>query len=98
MTPQSRLARNGGIPLTSHSARADEPERLTPRELEVVSWIGRGKRNQEIAKILKCSTATVKKHVQRALEKLRVETRTAACAWWHEKGKNLALSTTANPR
>jgi DNA-binding CsgD family transcriptional regulator len=96
MTPQSRLARNGARLPASNSARPDEPERLTPRELEVVSWIGRGKRNQEIAKILKCSTATVKKHVQRALEKLRVETRTAACAWWHEKGKNLALSAAPN--
>jgi DNA-binding NarL/FixJ family response regulator len=98
MTPQSRLARNGARLPAPTSARSDEPERLTPRELEVVSWIGCGKRNEEIGKILKCSTPTVKKHVQRALEKLRVENRTAACAWWHEKGKNLALLAGVNAR
>jgi DNA-binding CsgD family transcriptional regulator len=58
--------------------------------MEVVSWIGRGKRNEEIAKILGCSTRTVKKHVQRVLKKLRMETRTSACAWWHEQGKKIA--------
>jgi DNA-binding CsgD family transcriptional regulator len=92
MSPRTSPSRYGSIMSASSSARSDEPESLTPREMEVVSWIGRGKRNEEIGQILGCSTRTVKKHVQRALKKLRMETRTAACAWWHENGKNLAPS------
>ena len=53
---------------------------LTAREAEVLSWVARGKTNQEIAIILAMHTATVKKHVEHILEKLGVETRTAAAA------------------
>jgi DNA-binding CsgD family transcriptional regulator len=63
---------------------SSEPRPLTKRELEVVEWIVEGKRNREIGEILGCSSRTVQKHVQHILEKLRVETRTAACTWWHE--------------
>jgi DNA-binding CsgD family transcriptional regulator len=53
---------------------------LTPRETEVLTWIARGKTNQDIAIILDTHTATVKKHVEHILSKLGVETRTAAAA------------------
>lgn len=53
---------------------------LTVRESEVLSWIARGKTNQEIAIILAMRWATVKKHVEHILDKLGVETRTAAAA------------------
>ncbi len=53
---------------------------ITAREAEVLDWITRGKTNQEIAIILEMQPATVKKHVEHILEKLGVETRTAAAA------------------
>ena len=52
--------------------------RLTRREREVLSWVGQGKSNRDIAAILSLKTATVKKHLQRIYPKLGVENRTAA--------------------
>ncbi|RYD82478.1 MAG: hypothetical protein EOP84_09330 [Verrucomicrobiaceae bacterium] len=52
---------------------------LTPREAEVLHWIIQGKRDSEIAEILRASPRTIQKHVQNILLKLRVETRTTAC-------------------
>ena len=51
---------------------------LTPREMEVASWMREGKRNREIGLILGCSEKTVEKHVQKILEKTCAETRSAA--------------------
>ncbi len=53
---------------------------LTAREAEVLYWVTRGKINRDIADILGASPATVKKHLERILPKLGVETRTAAAA------------------
>ncbi len=50
---------------------------LTPRELEVARWVGHGKTNPEIAIILRASVRTVEKHMERVLEKLGAENRTA---------------------
>jgi len=54
---------------------------LTPRELEVLNWVGEGKRDAEIAILLRVSVRTVNKHVQSILSKLHVETRTAAARY-----------------
>ena len=51
---------------------------LTPREAEVAQWLIEGKRDSEIADILRISPRSVNKHVQQILSKLNVETRTAA--------------------
>ncbi len=51
---------------------------LTAREAEVLYWMAQGKTNPEIAVILDSATNTAKKHAQNVLEKLGVETRTAA--------------------
>jgi DNA-binding CsgD family transcriptional regulator len=53
---------------------------LTPRELEVMSLVGAGKTNQEIARILWLSPRTVSKHLENVFEKLGVTNRTAASA------------------
>lgn len=53
---------------------------LSPRESAVLTWVSRGKTNREIASILGISLPTVKKHVEHILQKLGVETRTAAAA------------------
>lgn len=51
---------------------------LTPRESEIARWVSAGKSNPEIALILNSRTRTVEKHMERILEKLGVENRTAA--------------------
>jgi DNA-binding CsgD family transcriptional regulator len=51
---------------------------LSSRELQVALWIVQGKSNPEIAIILAISQRTVEKHMERILEKLGVENRTAA--------------------
>lgn len=51
---------------------------LTPREMEVFYWVVEGKRNAEIATILKVRVDTVKGHVERIFQKLGVENRHAA--------------------
>ena len=51
---------------------------LTPREAEVLLGIAQGKGNPDIATILGCRPATVKKHTIHIFEKLGVEGRPAA--------------------
>ncbi|MFZ4765819.1 MAG: helix-turn-helix transcriptional regulator [Roseimicrobium sp.] len=53
-------------------------DQLTPREREVLYWMTKGKRDEEIALIIKSSPRTVNKHVQVILTKLGVENRTSA--------------------
>lgn len=57
----------------------DDPQpTLTAREREVLEWLGQGKANSEIGIILGISTHTVKRHVERILEKTGAENRFAA--------------------
>jgi DNA-binding NarL/FixJ family response regulator len=56
------------------------PRLLSPRESEIHSLLALGLTNREIASRLFISEATVKLHVHRVLEKLKVKTRTAAAA------------------
>ena len=51
---------------------------LRPRAAEVLLWVAQGKTNPDIAAILGISESTVKKHLLEILEKLGVETRSAA--------------------
>lgn len=53
---------------------------LSRREAEVLHWMSQGKRDKEIAIILGISYRTVTHHVSAILQKLGVETRTAAVA------------------
>jgi DNA-binding NarL/FixJ family response regulator len=54
------------------------PEPLTPRELEVLTLIGQGHSNGEIAAALTIAQRTVKVHVQNILGKLGAANRTEA--------------------
>jgi len=51
---------------------------LTKREAEVLFWVSQGKRNSEIGLILGAQPRTITKHIEHSLERLSVETRTAA--------------------
>lgn len=54
---------------------------LTPRELEVLAQIARGRSNQEIATELSVSERTVKTHVSNILSKLHLADRTQAAIY-----------------
>ncbi|MFS4470218.1 LuxR C-terminal-related transcriptional regulator [Chryseobacterium sp. T20] len=51
---------------------------LSPRELEVLKWIGEGYASKEIAGLLSISVNTVNRHRQNILEKLKVKNSTQA--------------------
>jgi DNA-binding CsgD family transcriptional regulator len=53
---------------------------ITPREVEVLTWVRDGKTNDEIADILGLSMLTVKNHLRHAMKKLVVRTRGQAVA------------------
>ena len=55
--------------------------RLTQRQIEVLSWVARGKTNAEIARILSLKTKTIGKYLERIFPKLGVENRTAAASF-----------------
>jgi DNA-binding NarL/FixJ family response regulator len=67
--------------LLEHIERGDESKRsddLTPRELEVLALLSRGRKNSEIADALFIGERTVKFHVGSILAKLGAENRTEA--------------------
>lgn len=47
---------------------------LTPRQIEVLQWVGDGKTNDDIATLLGLTVGTVEKHLRLAREALDVET------------------------
>ncbi|MCT2591422.1 response regulator transcription factor [Streptomyces sp. N2-109] len=59
---------------------------LTPRELEVLESLARGRSNAELAAGLHLSEATVKTHVARILSKLRLRDRAQAVIAAYETG------------
>jgi DNA-binding CsgD family transcriptional regulator len=68
----------GFLIFIEEQATAPASASLTPREREVLEWLGQGKSNAEIGIILGISTHTVKRHVERVLVKTGAENRYAA--------------------
>ncbi|MCO1600938.1 response regulator [Desulfosporosinus nitroreducens] len=60
-------------------------DKLTSRELEVLTALGEGLNNKEIAKKLYISEYTVKKHVSQVLAKLKFADRTQAALYAQER-------------
>lgn len=56
------------------------PPKLTPRELECMTWVAAGKSNWDIGRVLGISEATTHFHVENAKKKLGKSTRTEAVA------------------
>ncbi|MFE9094038.1 response regulator [Streptomyces sp. NPDC007264] len=77
-----RFASGGTRPPAVHADLAA----LTPRELEVLSLLGRGLSNTELAAELILSEATVKSHVARIFAKLALRDRAQAVVLAYETG------------
>lgn len=76
--------------------KLDSESPLTTREREVLHWVAEGKRDKEIAVILKLSVRTVEQHVHVCLQKLNVETRAAAVSEvWRAKRSGTQTQTPA---
>jgi DNA-binding CsgD family transcriptional regulator len=70
------LERSPGTSAILRGSRA-----LTGRQVEVLTWVARGKTNAEIAKLLNLKPKTVGKYLERIYPKLGVENRTAAASF-----------------
>jgi GAF domain-containing protein len=74
----------GGAGQTAYSQKAQFsqlPEKITPRELEVLDLIAKPMSNTEIARTLFLSPNTIKVHVKSILRKLDVHDRTERSGW-----------------
>jgi LuxR family maltose regulon positive regulatory protein len=60
-------------------------EALSPRELDVLKLIAAGDSNKLIARAYDLSPHTVKRHVANILDKLGVQSRGQAAAWYNER-------------
>lgn len=69
----------GSLPVLAAPAH-DGPRQLTPRELQVLQAIVRGRSNKEIARELDLQEVTVKLHARRAYQKLGARNRAEATA------------------
>jgi DNA-binding NarL/FixJ family response regulator len=86
---QPAAAASQALPKAESAASPAPPsllEELTPRELEVLGLVARGKTNQEIAESLFITRATTKVHVQHIIRKLEVSDRTQALVRAFELG------------
>ncbi|HSR56935.1 MAG TPA: response regulator transcription factor, partial [Candidatus Binataceae bacterium] len=88
---RNTLFRLGAAPdlalLDSHTRKRERGDHgLTPRELEVLRLIARGRSNREIATALVISERTVARHVQNIFAKLRVSSRASASVFAAEHG------------
>jgi two-component system nitrate/nitrite response regulator NarL len=75
---QKVLAGEVFVPQTASLTPSEQPNGLTLRQLEVISMLGRGFSNKEIARALDVAERTVKAHVSAVFEALNVRNRTQA--------------------
>ena len=66
--------------------RAPAETALSPREVDVLTWVAKGSSNKEIARSLHISEATVKSHLLHIFSKLGVNDRTQAVTLAMQKG------------
>ena len=77
---QTLARRRGKWELIEVAEARSKGAALTPRELEVLSWVARGKSAWEIGRILHITKRTVDEHAQTAVRKLGATNRTQAIA------------------
>jgi len=70
------------------AARSAIDEPLTARQDEILALLGEGRTDQEIARTLHLTEATVRSHVHRILQRLGVESRAQAVAYTYRSRKS----------
>ena len=81
-----RLITRSATPLTDAGPRGETFSELTTREREVLGLLANGLNQEQIARDLDISPATVGTHIQRVLRKLDVHSRTQAVALAYREG------------
>jgi DNA-binding NarL/FixJ family response regulator len=81
-----RLITRSSTPQTDAAPRGDTFSELTTREREVLRLLANGLNQEQIARDLDISPATVGTHIQRVLRKLDVHSRTQAVALAYREG------------
>ncbi len=76
--PPALLEQGGGLGDSSGTGNDNAVSFLTPRQREVLTLLGQGKSNKEIARVLQLAEGTVKLHVTAILKALNVNNRTRA--------------------
>ena len=94
---QKVLAGEVFVPAKS-TLQSAEPSGLTLRQLEVISMLGRGFSNKEIARALDVAERTVKAHVSAVFEALNVRNRTQAVLVAQRRGYLPSTPAYANAR
>lgn len=82
----SRMLKSLAVTETAAGDSRDERADLTPREIDVLRLVARGASNPQIAAELHVTVNTVKAHLKRILEKLKVRNRTQAAAYAMRRG------------
>ena len=72
--------RNGVWEIVNATHAPERGHSLTPREIEVITWVARGKSAWEVGEILGIAKRTVDEHTQTASRKLGAANRTQAVA------------------
>lgn len=72
--------------LTAPSQRAEDLQKMTARELDMLYLLARGSTNAEISQELGLGESTVKSHVQSLFNKLHLRNRVAAAIYAYESG------------
>ncbi|MEU1480460.1 response regulator transcription factor [Streptomyces sp. NPDC005760] len=83
---QRRLLERLSAPEPPQPVSAETPDGLTAREVEVLALIAEGLSNQEIARQLHVSTATVKTHINNLFAKTGIKDRAQAVRYAYAKG------------
>jgi DNA-binding NarL/FixJ family response regulator len=83
---QRRLLERLSDPEPPQPLPAEPPDGLTAREVEVLALIAEGLSNQEIARELHVSTATVKTHINNLFAKTGIKDRAQAVRYAYAKG------------
>ncbi len=89
MSPQiaHKLADSLRVPSRENVAVAEvNPDKLSPREREIIVMLAHGASNKEIARVLNLSESTIKIHVQGILRKLNIAKRVQAAVYAVEHG------------
>lgn len=80
------LSKQSEMVISEYGSFGEPFSPLSKREMEVLSYIAKGKSNKEIAYSLGISHQTVKNHVTSILRKLVVEDRTQAAIFAYKRG------------